>query len=213
MITIHHLGVSQSDRIVWLMEELNLPYKLKWYNRGADRLAPAEYLALHPAATAPVIEDEGRMLAESVVILEHICHRHAGGKFTVGPAQSNYEDYLYWMLFNNNVQGLFFAKLALSDQTTSSPNADLMKVLIHRREEAYYHHLDQRLAGSKYVAGPEFTCADMMVMFNITSLPLFGGRACDDLPNVKAWAERIGQRPAYQKAMAIAGPAAQPPAG
>lgn len=212
MITIHHLGISQSDRVVWLMEELNLPYTLKWYNRGADRLAPPEYLALHPAATSPVIEDDGRVIAESVVILEHICHRHAGGKFTVGPAQPNYEDYLYWMLFNNNVQGLFFGKVALSEQTASTPTADLMRVLIKRREEAYYHHLDQRLATVPYLAGSEFTLADIMVMFNITSLPLFGGRACDDLPNVRAYAERVGQRPAYRKAMALAGPGATPPA-
>lgn len=212
MITIHHLGISQSDRIVWLMEELNLPYTLKWYNRGPDRLAPPEYLALHPAATSPVIEDDGRVIAESAVILEHICHRHAGGKFTVGPSQPNYEDYLYWMLFNNNVQGLFFGKLALLDQATRSPMADLMKTLIRRREEAYYRHLDQRLAESPYLAGQEFSCADIMVMFNIVSLPLFGGRSCDDLPNVKAYAERIAQRPAYRKAMEIAGPSAQAPA-
>lgn len=213
MITIHHLGISQSDRVVWLMEELNLPYTLTWYNRGADRLAPPEYLALHPAATSPVIEDDGRVLAESVVILEHICHRHAGGKFTVGPGQSNYTDYLYWMLFNNNVQGLFFGKLALPDQSSDSPMVELIRAVVARREDAYYRHLDQRLAESEHLAGREFTCADMMVMFNITSLPLFGGRSCDDLPNVKAWAERIGQRPAYRKAMAIAGPGASPPAG
>ncbi len=57
MITIHHLGVSQSDRIVWLMEELNLPYELKWYDRGADFLAPPDYRALHPVGTAPIITD------------------------------------------------------------------------------------------------------------------------------------------------------------
>jgi len=75
MITIHHLGVSQSDRVVWLMEELGLPYKLVWYRRGAtDNLMPASYLALHPAATAPVIDDDGRKIAESAAILEYICH-------------------------------------------------------------------------------------------------------------------------------------------
>ncbi|MCC2657485.1 MAG: glutathione S-transferase [Panacagrimonas sp.] len=212
MITIHHLGISQSDRIVWLMEELGLPYKLKWYHRGENRLAPPEFLALHPAATAPVIEDDGRMYAESAVILEHICHRHAGGKFTVGPSQPNYEDYLYWMHFNNNVLGLFFGKHALSDLTVASPNSDRMRTLIQRREDAYYRYLDQRLAASPYLAGPEFTCADIMTMFIVAELPLFGGRASDDLPHVKAYAERIGKRPAYQKAMAVAGPAAQPPA-
>lgn len=212
MITIHHLGISQSDRIVWLMEELNLPYRLKWYHRAENRLAPPEFLALHPAATAPVIEDDGRVFAESVVILEHICHRHAGGKFTVGPSQSNYEDYLYWMSFNNNILGLFFTRHALSDVKAESPNSDRMRTLVARREDGYYRHLDQRLASSPYLAGPEFTCADIMVMFNLASLPLFGGRGVDDLPNVTAYMERIGARPAYQKAMAIAGPAAKPPA-
>jgi glutathione S-transferase len=211
MITIHHLGISQSDRIVWLMEELGLPYKLKWYNRGPDRLAPPEYLALHPAATSPVIEDDGRVLAESVAILEYICHRYAGGKLTVPPSASNYPDYLYWMLFNNNVQALFFGKLGLSEFTNSTPTGDLVKVLVQRREENYYHYLDQRLGESPYLAGPAFTCADIMVMFNITSLPLFGGRSCEDLPNVQAYAKRIGERPAYQKAMSIAGPTATPP--
>lgn len=211
MITIHHLGVSQSDRIVWLMEELNLPYRIKWYHRGPDRLAPPEYLALHPAATSPVIDDDGRVLAESVAILEYICHRYAEGRFTVAPNAPNHPDYLYWMLFNNNVQALFFGKLALSEQTGSTPASDLMRSLIGRREASYYGYLDQRLAESPYLAGPEFTLADIMVMFNIAELPLFGGRSCDDLPHVMAYAARIEQRPAYQKAMKIAGPAAVPP--
>ena len=142
MITIHHLGVSQSDRIVWLMEELNLPYKLKWYDRK-DGLAPPEYLALHPASTAPVIEDDDRVLTESAAILEYICHRYAGGKLTVGPTQPNYSDYLYWMHFNNNVQGLFFAKLALG----GAPDAQAQGAggFIKRREDEYFGYLDQRL--------------------------------------------------------------------
>ena len=95
------------------MEELHLPYRLKWHNRTESGLAPDEYLALHPAATAPVIEDEGTVLTESPVIAEYICHRYAAGKLTVRPDQSNYAEYLYWMHFNNNVLGLFFAKSAL----------------------------------------------------------------------------------------------------
>lgn len=211
MITIHHLGISQSDRIVWLMEELALPYTLKWYDRGPDRLAPPEYLALHPAATSPVIEDDGRVLAESVAILEYLSHRYAGGRFTVAPSAANYADYLYWMMFNNNVQALFFGKFALSDLSTSTPASDLMRTLIQRREESYYRYLDQRLGQVPYLAGAEFTLADIMVMFNIAELPLFGGRSCDDLAHVTAYAARIEQRPAYRKAMEIAGPAATSP--
>jgi glutathione S-transferase len=210
MITIHHLGVSQSERVVWLMEELGLPYQLKWYNRGEDRLAPPAYLALHPAATAPVIEDGDVVLTESAVVLEHICHRHAGGRLTVGPSQPNHTEYLYWMHFNNNVLGLFFAQNALN-AGASGPVADVYTELIKRRRENYYHYLDQRLGKVPYLAGPELTCADIMVTFNLTALPLFGGREVGDLTNVTAYVRRIEQRPAYAKAMQIAGPKAVPP--
>jgi len=209
MLTIHHLGVSQSDRVVWLMEELGLPYRLQWYNRGADRLMPPEYLSLHPAATAPIVQDGDRTLVESAVILEYVCHRYAGGKLTVGPSQPNYTDYLYWMHWNNNAQGLFFAKLALG--SAQGPEAQRTGAFIQRRTRGYYDYLNQRLGEVPYLAGPEFTCADIMVTFNLTSLPLFGGQGIADLSNAQAYVRRIGERPAYQRAMQIAGPAATPP--
>ncbi len=209
MITIHHLGVSQSDRVVWLMEELGLPYELKWYNRGEDNLAPPAYLALHPAATAPVITDGDMVLTESPVILEHICRRYAGGRLTVGPSQPNYTEYLYWMHFNNSLLGLFFAQSVLN-AGGSGPVADVYGRLVKRRRENYYHYLDARLGKAPYLAGPELTCADIMVAFNLTALPLFGGRAISDLPNVTGYVHRIEQRPAYAKAMRIAGPKAVP---
>jgi glutathione S-transferase len=208
MITIHHLGVSQSDRIVWLMEELNLPYRLKWHQRSETGLAPAEYLALHPAAMAPVIDDDGKVLTESAVIAEYLCHRYGGGRFTVQPLQSNYTDYLYWMHFNNNVLGLFFAKSALA--AAPAGGAERIRTVVTRREAQYFDYLNARTGDSPYLAGPEFTCADVMVMFALTSMPLFGGRRIDDLPNVVAYVARIAGRPAYIKAMAIAGPSATP---
>jgi glutathione S-transferase len=159
-----------------------------------------------------VIEDGDRVLSESAVILEHVCHRHAGGRLTVGPSQANYIDYLYWMHFNNSVQGLFFAKLALGAQTDAA-EAKRIGGFIQRREDGYYRYLDRRLGESPYLAGPELTCADIMVTFNLTSLPLFGGRAVDDLPNVVSYVKRIEQRPAYARAMKIAGPAAVPSSG
>jgi glutathione S-transferase len=209
MITIHHLGVSQSDRIVWLMEELDLPYRLKWHKRTETGLAPDEYLALHPAATAPVIEDDGTVLTESAVIAEYICHRYAGGKLTVRPDQSNYTDYLYWMHFNNNILGLFFAKSAL-EPGGQGGSAELIHRVVRRREGQYFNFLNARLGVSPYLAGPDFTCADVMVMFPLTSLPLFGGRPIDDLPNVVSYVRRVEARPAYIRAMAIAGPSATP---
>jgi glutathione S-transferase len=210
MITIHHLGVSQSDRIVWLMEELDLPYRLKWHKRTEAGLAPNEFLALHPAAMAPVIEDDdGKVLTESAVIAEYICHRYAGGKLTVGPEESNYADYLYWMHFNNNILGLFFARSALGAVGQDS-SAERIRSVVRRREGQYFNFLNARLGVSPYLAGPDFTCADVMVMFPLTSLPRFGGRTIDDLQNVVSYVRRVEARPAYIKAMAIAGPNATP---
>ena len=206
MITIHHLGVSQSDRVVWLMEELGLPYELVWHRRGADGLAPASYLALHPAATAPVVQDGDRVLAESAAIVEHICHAHAGGRLTVGPGAANHYDYLYWMQLNNNVLGLFFAKLALGGATDG-----VLAQMIQRREDGYARMVEQPLAASPYLAGPEFTLADLMSVYCIRSPRMLGARS--DMPNAAAYMARIAARPAYIKAMAIAGAAAAPPAG
>ena len=210
MITIHHLGVSQSERIVWLMEELALPYRLKWYDRMPNRLAPPEFLKLHPTAMAPVIEDDGRVLVESAVIVEYICHTYAGGKFTLRPDNPTYYDYLYWMHFNNAAMGLRFTKSVLGAGATG-PVADTMGEVVRRREESFYKYLDQRLGESAFLAGPDLTCADIMTVYRLTTGVLFGARAIDDLPNAVAYVKRISARPAYQKAMSIAGPKAVAP--
>ena len=79
MLTVHHLGKSQSERIVWLCEELGIPYELKLYAR-APLLAPADYKALHPVGTAPVITDGDLILAESGAIMQYILARYGGGR-------------------------------------------------------------------------------------------------------------------------------------
>lgn len=94
-LIVHHLGVSQSDRIVWLCEELGIDYELKKYDRS-PYLAPAEYSALHPLGAAPVIEDGNVKLAESGACVEYIAQTHGKGRFIIAPGQKNYADYLYW---------------------------------------------------------------------------------------------------------------------
>ena len=212
MITIHHLGVSQSDRIVWLMEELDLPYELKWYDRGEDFLAPAEYRALHPAGTAPVISDGDLVMAESTAIVEYISQRYGEGKLSVSPEDPDYPHYLFWMQFNNNLQSALFIKLAaqMSGAEPGGDNPILTTTL--RREEGMYRALEERLGECDYLGGPAFSCADIMSIFNLTSLGMLGAREIDaSMPNTKAYMDRVTSRPAYQKAMAIAGPAATRP--
>jgi glutathione S-transferase len=203
MLTVHHLGVSQSDRVVWLLEELGLPYNLVWYDRTAERMAPPAYLALHPAAVAPVIQDGDLVLSESEAILPYVCHRHAGGRLTVAPEAVNYPDYLYWMALSNNLLGLFFARMAANDQ---SPPV-LMQIL-QRRQDGYLAFLEQTLAKHDYLAGDAFTCADIMSLFLLRNPAVLAGR---DAPHTQAWIARLTARPAFIKADAIAGPEATRP--
>lgn len=203
MLTLHHLGVSQSDRVVWLLEELDVAYRLIWHRRTAEGAAPPSYLALHPAATAPVIEDDELVLSESEAILPYICHRYAGGRLTVAPDAANYPDYLYWMALSNNLLGIFFAKRAANEATPHQ----LMQIL-ERRENGYLNFLEQTLATRDYLAGDEFTCADIMSLFMLRDPRMFGGR---DATNTLDYVKRLTERPAYIKANAIAGPAAIPP--
>lgn len=86
-----------------------------------------------------------------------------------------------------------------------------MAGLIARREAGYYGFLEKRLGQVPYLAGAEFSCADIMSMFVLTALPLFGGRGIEDMPNAQAYVQRVSSRPAYVKAMQLAGPAATPP--
>ena len=211
MIVIHHLGVSQSDRVVWLMEELGLPYELKWYDRGPDMLSPPEYRALHPAGTAPTIQDGNLVLCESAAIVEYIINRHGGGRLGVSPSSPNYPDYLFWMTFSNSLQGTFFMRMLISEIPEEKRSSSAIITTATRREQNAYGLLEKRLGESPYLAGPEVTGADIMLTFNVTRLAQFGGRPIDDLPNVQAYVKRITARPAYIKAMKIAGPAAQRP--
>jgi glutathione S-transferase len=212
MIKIHHLGVSQSDRVVWLMEELEQPYELKWYNRGEDFLAPPEYRALHPVGTAPIIEDGDLVMAESTAIVEYLSQRYGGGCLSVAPDDPDYPHYLYWMTFNNTFQSVLFMKMAYQAGGGNLADGGQISDVIQRREGGLYAYLEQRLGESEYLGANRFTCADIMTMFNLTSLEMLGARPIDGaLPNTRAYVDRVSSRAAYQKAMAIAGPAATPP--
>src|SRR3954471_12433887 len=107
MLTIHHLGRSQSERIVWLCEELDVPYELKRYERRADnKLAPPEYKALHPMGIAPVINDGALVLGESGAIVEYIVETYGAqssdqGRLVLKRGDAGFADYLYWFHFAN----------------------------------------------------------------------------------------------------------------
>src|SRR5580692_6733398 len=128
MLTVHHLGKSQSERIVWLCEELGIPYELKIYDRDpVTRLAPPQYKALHPMGAAPVITDGDLVLAESGAIIEYVIAKYGNGRLSVAPNRSNFADYLYWFhfangtLMPNEMSGFLPAMLGLKEDNPLMP--------------------------------------------------------------------------------------------
>ena len=204
MITVHHLGVSQSERIVWLCEELGIAYELKTYPRESNGAAPPAYKALHPQGTAPVITDGPLALAETGAIVDYILARHDGGRLVVGPQAPNFPDYLYWLHFGNG----FFVPAAMMGIVATRMAGDNKQAAqgFSGRLELAYRMTEERLGEVPYFAGPEFTAADIMMVFPLTTMRAATGRSLGASPHLRAYLTRIGGRPAYQRAMKKADP-------
>jgi glutathione S-transferase len=207
MLTVHHLGVSQSERIVWLCEELGVPYELKRYDRDpVTRLGPPEYKALHPLGTAPIITDGDVVLPESGAIIEYIIGKHGNGRLAVGPQAPNYADYLFWLHFANGSMMPRHMQLLGRPGDDESPRARFMR----ERAEATWDMVERRLGEVPYFAGQELTAADIMMVFILTTMRAFTQRDLSAYPNIRAYLQRIAERPAYQSAMAKGDPGMTP---
>src|SRR5690349_12908391 len=119
MLTVHHLGRSQSERIVWLCEELEIPYELKTYARDAKTmLAPPDYKALHPIGSAPVIRDGDVVLAESAAIVDYIVARRGQGRLVLRADDPGFASFLYWFHFANGTLQPGLGRLMLLNRLT-----------------------------------------------------------------------------------------------
>ena len=208
MVTVHHLGVSQSERIVWLCEELGIPYELKTYPRESNGAAPAAYKALHPQGTAPIITDGNLALAETGAIVDYLLARHGGEPLVIGPQAPNFPDYLYWLHFGNG----FFVPATMMSIVASRMAGDDKQAAqgFTGREELAYRMSEERLGKVPYFAGNEFSAADIMMVFPLTTMRAFSGRSLGALPNLRAYLQRIGERPGYQRAMKKGDPEMNP---
>jgi len=206
LLTVHHLGRSQSERIVWLCEELGLNYELKRYERRKDnRLAPPEYKALHPMGTAPVITDGPLVLGESAAIAEYLIATYGGGRLVVERGQPGFADYLYWFHFaNGTLQPVVLQVRSLERVDPTDANTVLQAA--KERFQRVFSTVEQRLGDAAYLAGPELTAADVMTVFSLTTMRLFKPYDLSPWPNILDYLQRIGARPAYQRAMRKADP-------
>ena len=210
MLTVHHLGVSQSERIVWLCEELGIPYELKVYDRRADnRLAPDDYKALHPLGTAPIITDGDVVLPESAAIIEYIIGKYGEGRLTVGPDAANYADYLFWFHYANG--GFMPAQMSVMiARILGVGDGDPRGAWVSGRGENGWNLIEARLGEVPFLAGDDLTAADIMMVFGLTTMRAFIPRDISGCPNILAYLQRIGARPAYQAAMKKGDPAMTP---
>lgn len=206
MLTIHHLGHSQSERIVWLCEELALPYRLRHYTRDpVTILSPPELRALHPLGAAPVIEDGDLLLAESAAIVEYIIGRHGGGRLKPGPDHPDYAAFLYWFHFSNGNLQPAIGRLMMVGRAALATDHPV-QVAVQGRLDRAMALVEARLGEVPYLAGKEFTAADIMVVFSLTTMRLFQPIDLAPYPHILAYLQRIGERPAYRRAMAKGDP-------
>lgn len=205
-LTVHHLGRSQSERIVWLCEELALPYTLVRYERRADtRMAPPAYQALSPMGTAPVISDGPLVLGESGAIVEYLLATYGDGRLALRRGQPGFADYLYWFHAANATLQPLVLQVRSLERVAPSPDHPVLQAA-QARLARVLSLLDARLATVPYVAGAELTAADIMLVFSLTTMRVFKPYDLGPWPNILAYLARIGARPAYRRAMQAAEP-------
>ncbi|WP_219218384.1 glutathione S-transferase family protein [Variovorax boronicumulans] len=206
MLKIHHLGRSQSERIVWLCEELGLPYALEHHARDAvTKLSPPEIRALHPLGAAPLIEDGELLLGESAAIVEYIIVKHGGGRLKPGPEHQDYAAFLYWFHFSNGNLQPVMGRMMMVGRAGLAPEHPVLASAQDRLDRVLTL-VEARLGEVPYLAGSELTAADIMSVFTLTTMRLFQPLDLAPYSNIRAYLQRIGERPAYRRAMAKGDP-------
>lgn len=224
MLTLHHLELSRSQRVLWLLEELELPYKIVIYRRDKKtRLAPAELKAVHPLGKSPLLTDGKVTVAESGAILEYVAEKYensiTGELSNLEPARGTKEhrECRFWMhyaegsLMNWLVMKLVFVTIPTQPMPFFvKPVArqlckQVLAKLVDPNVNAAMEFMEAHLAKHKWFSGDHITLADFQMSFAIEAV-LSRGQDADKYPHLMAYKQRIIERPAYQRAIAKGGP-------
>lgn len=221
MLTVHHLENSRSQRVVWLLEELGQAYDIKRYARDPSTLrAPAELRAVHPLGKAPVLEHDGRVIAESGAIVEYLVDTFDSGSAlsprSAAPDDAERMAFRYWMHY---AEGSLMTPLLLTlvfNRIRTAPMpffakpiargiADKALATVARPQVALHlDHLERALGASTWFAGERFTAADIQMSYPIEAASMRA--ASNDRPRLAGFLDRIRARPAYQRAIERIGP-------
>jgi glutathione S-transferase len=218
MITVHHLNNSRSQRVLWLLEELELPYEIVRYQRdAATMLAPASLRAVHPLGKSPVITNGELTLAETGAIVEYLAEQPGGGRLL--PARGTPEQLrcTYWVHY---AEGSAMPPLLLKlvfDRIETQPVPFFIKPVVRMiagrvkagfigpQLQLHLDYLEGVLAGSPWFAGPDISIADIMMSFPLEAAAARGGLDAGR-PNLWRFLETIHARPAYRRALDKGGP-------
>jgi glutathione S-transferase len=216
MLIVHHLNNSRSQRVLWLLEELGLPYEIKYYQRNAKTmLAPPELRAVHPLGKSPVVTDGDVTIAETGAIVEYLVEK-AGGKLRPAAGTPERLRWTFWLHYaEGSLMSPLLMKLVFSIMPSRSPLLlrGMVKNITRRAQIGFvdpqlanhFDFLESELGKSTYFAGDEFSAADVMMSFPLETGALRGG-AFEGRPRLKAFVERIHARPAYKTAIEKGGP-------
>ena len=219
MITVHHLNNSRSQRVLWLLEELDLPYEVVRYQRDAKTmLAPPELKQVHPLGKSPVVTtDEGMVLAESGAIIETLVEHYGDGRLSPVAGTPEALRYRYWLHYaeGSAMPPLLFKLVFDKIESSKMPffAKPIAKGIADKARAAFIlpslkTHLDfmeGELGKSEWFAGDAFTGADIQISFPVEAAVTRGGLDASR-PRLMAYLQRIHARPAYQRALERGGP-------
>ncbi len=198
MIVVHHLNNSRSQRILWLLEELGVPYEIKFYQRDATtNLAPPELKAVHPLGKSPVITDQGHTIAESGAIVDYLVRAYGKGRLAPADDSEDHETYLEWLHY---AEGSAMLPLMLLLYTLRLGEAAApLKGRIDDEINNHLGYVNQALEGREYLVGGTLTGADVQMSFVGEVGRAFG--RLGSFTNIAAWVERLHARPAFKAAL------------
>lgn len=214
-ITVHHLNQSRSQRILWLLEELEQPYEIVRYQRNPKTLlAPPELKRIHPLGKSPVVVMDGEVLAESGAIIETLVERFGAQHLSAPPGTADFARYRYWLHY---AEGSAMPPLLLKlvfDRVASAPMpffakpiaraiaAKAMSNFIGPQITLHLAYLESELERRDWFAGDAFSAADVQLSYPLEAAQARAGLNGNDHPHLVAWLTRIRARPAYQRALA-----------
>ncbi len=218
MITVHHLNNSRSQRVLWLLEELGLPYEIKKYERDAKTmLAPPGLLKVHPLGKSPVITDDGITVAESGAIIEYLIERYGKGRLAPEIGTPERLRWRYWLHFAEGtamsplLMKLVFERVKVSPmpffvKPIARGIADkVLAMMVEPNLKRQLDFMESELGKSEWFAGDEFSAADVQMSFPVEASAQRAGLNASR-PKLMAFLKRIHARPAYKKALERGGP-------